>query len=1251
MITLAVLGTIATYASLAVSVASLALTAYMAFTAPGPEDGPRIGETDIQTSTYGGVIPAAWGRVRMAGNIIWADDIQEVASQESVGKGGGGSRTVYSYFGNLAVGLCEGPAVGVTRVWADKKIIFDRTGRSAIVRKYPTMDMRVHLGTPTQIVDPLIEASTGVGATSAHRGICYVVFEGLPLEDFGNRIPQLQFEIQFSTENSTTEIQLPTMFDWAVDSIYESRISGFLYFTRRHDVEFPNAVTFSLVIWDIFNEVIFKQIGNSPYKNEGIFGPLGFWCTGGIFPGDDGKVFAVGRKGDGGNKALVQINPITLDHINSWNLTDLLGSTGNLMRRANFVWSVRTQLGVDTYQLILFNGAPSSDLDVWLLFHRGLGEGGRFTPLNFLGDPVLSDPFFTHGFDFGPPNRGPVWPNTSAVDSDGNLWIAGRMDNTIDGAKGILGNRSAKLWKVQVVTTRTTGGDIKKLIPRVTEIDLAELDPTGRIHIPELMVYDAASNSLTIWGSLDPDSDFGIVQYSIESGTIINSVYYKIPPDNHFQPSNFNTGAGAGVVHSSKYSYFQNGTNSNGEIIFPKNGINGADQWTIYNAKNFTFTKDQPGPFLTGKVSQWYWYKELDWIYSWIGPGADNPSDDNPTVFERFTLNAAADKLDVVVKQIIADTDVPNSDVVTDATMADTIVEGFILGSQGRSRGAINPLGFAYFFDAVESDSKIEFRSRGVASIRTIPANDLGAKAGSGGQGDNDAFITTRQQETDVPMRVDLAYLDIERDHLRSNQHSTRSGNPTPTQFSNSVFSSALPLVMGAAQAKAITEIKLYDSWAARTAHKYQLGPKHMDLEPTDIVTVEVDKQPDTLMRVGQTQLGEAFVSRFEGITHDPEVFTTVGTGAKAALVGGVLVFQGATEAFMLDIPLLIDEHNIGGLKSGFYVAMGGQRATWTAGLILKSQAGGGGPFDLFDSSAGGHAWGFLNVALPALPDTLRPPSGSGTTMRSAHHDLLHRIDYENEIQVRIVNDEALLSSVTESTMLETNANVAVIIDPQTKDRFEIFQFVNVSVSSGIATLTGLMRGLRGTEEQARFGFAAGLKVVFLDRSVTHRKLIPLSDINTQRVYEVKTSRQTLDSAQLRWVVAQGNDLRPLSGSEVRATPLAGSRSGSTITIFWDRRSRVFGERGLEDEITEIPLGETTPVWEVDLIDDGLETVSITKTLDTGASSAPLAVGVDFTVTERTDAGYTNNEAVRVKIYQMSDEALIGRGFPRDVLI
>ncbi|HEU4806166.1 MAG TPA: hypothetical protein VFS91_10255 [Nitrobacter sp.] len=57
------------------------------------------------------------------------------------------------------------------------------------------LTFRVHRGTEDQAPDDLIVAKEGAGNAPAYRGLAYVVFERMPLAKFGNRIPQLSFEI------------------------------------------------------------------------------------------------------------------------------------------------------------------------------------------------------------------------------------------------------------------------------------------------------------------------------------------------------------------------------------------------------------------------------------------------------------------------------------------------------------------------------------------------------------------------------------------------------------------------------------------------------------------------------------------------------------------------------------------------------------------------------------------------------------------------------------------------------------------------------------------------------------------------------------------------------------------------------------------------------------------------------------------------------------------------------------------------
>jgi hypothetical protein len=57
-------------------------------------------------------------------------------------------------------------------------------------------DMRFYLGDETQTPDPLIQAVEGVDRTPAYRGLAYVMRGQLYTTPFGNRLPNLTFEVE-----------------------------------------------------------------------------------------------------------------------------------------------------------------------------------------------------------------------------------------------------------------------------------------------------------------------------------------------------------------------------------------------------------------------------------------------------------------------------------------------------------------------------------------------------------------------------------------------------------------------------------------------------------------------------------------------------------------------------------------------------------------------------------------------------------------------------------------------------------------------------------------------------------------------------------------------------------------------------------------------------------------------------------------------------------------------------------------------
>ena len=226
------------------------------------DTGARLEELHVLSSTDGASMPIVYGRVRLGGQVIWADQPIEHQINRRAGGKGGPRISERKYTLSLAIGLCEGKIDGIGRIWADGAV-FEGTLTS----------MRVYPGTETQLPDPLIETKEGSLNTPAFRGLAYVVFEDLSLEEFGNRIPQFSFEVfrtpkVLGTVNVEEQIKGVSLIPGSGEFIYatepvitnlgpgRSRTENVHSFKGRTDVEvsldnlqthLPNCKTVSLV--------------------------------------------------------------------------------------------------------------------------------------------------------------------------------------------------------------------------------------------------------------------------------------------------------------------------------------------------------------------------------------------------------------------------------------------------------------------------------------------------------------------------------------------------------------------------------------------------------------------------------------------------------------------------------------------------------------------------------------------------------------------------------------------------------------------------------------------------------------------------------------------------------------------------------------------------------------------------------------------------------------------------------------------
>ncbi|RIJ20392.1 hypothetical protein D1224_14805 [Henriciella barbarensis] len=149
----------------------------------GDVHGPRISSLHLMESREGAGLPLIYGRARVGGQVIWAARFKEKRRERSAGKGGPKIND-YSYSVSFAVAIAQGTVSRLGRVWANGEVL-----------ALSDLNYRFYRGDESQLPDPLIEVIEGTGSAPAYRGTSYIVFEDLPLDRFGNRLPQLSFEV------------------------------------------------------------------------------------------------------------------------------------------------------------------------------------------------------------------------------------------------------------------------------------------------------------------------------------------------------------------------------------------------------------------------------------------------------------------------------------------------------------------------------------------------------------------------------------------------------------------------------------------------------------------------------------------------------------------------------------------------------------------------------------------------------------------------------------------------------------------------------------------------------------------------------------------------------------------------------------------------------------------------------------------------------------------------------------------------
>jgi hypothetical protein len=228
-------------------------------------------------AVYGQTIPLIFGSIKINGKIIWSDQIKEIQSASTETKYFNNSsreKSLYhttncEYYLSFALAICEGTIAELTRVWANNELI-----------NLGAYKFRLYLGTEEQMPDPLIIANIGPQAP-AFRGLSYIVFEDLPLEDFDHSVPNFSFEVLRKANisiNSSVEdlvkaiVMIPGSGEFVYDTIIQSKIISNCY-----DMVIAKKIINSHNYYNIANSVHSLNQLNTACSNIEWIAPVACW--------------------------------------------------------------------------------------------------------------------------------------------------------------------------------------------------------------------------------------------------------------------------------------------------------------------------------------------------------------------------------------------------------------------------------------------------------------------------------------------------------------------------------------------------------------------------------------------------------------------------------------------------------------------------------------------------------------------------------------------------------------------------------------------------------------------------------------------------------------------------------------------------------------------------------------------------------------------------------------------------------------
>ena len=534
------------------------------------------------------------------------------------------------------------------------------------------------------------------------------------------------------------------------------------------------------------------------------------------------------------------------------------------------------------------------------------------------------------------------------------------------------------------------------------------------------------------------------------------------------------------------------------------------------------------------------------------------------------------------------------------------LVKGYYIDRVTAVRDIIASLMTGFQFDAFESEGKIKFALKATTSLTALSSDDFVST-----ESDVTGFTVTRAQDTELPKRVIVDFIDADNDYelssLDAKRHQTTNVETSSIQ---------LPQSLAPSYVRGLADSILHQAWVARERGVVNLPPSMFKLDPGDGITFPIGENG----KVGQGRIqsienGEFREVSFNGFDLSLYQLPVYPQQVKSSVVTRV---PGFPELIVLDIPLYSGDE-----PSHWSPRLATYASPWPGTVTVYRDE---------DPDASNEDWVLgRGLNLENVMGTLVNDVGTGKTGAWLRNQT---------ITVNLLG--GTLPSADSDIRVLNGANVCAMQNDQ--GHWEIFQYKTATLNSdGHYVLSNLIRGQLGTEwVMNESTFSTGNAFVLLENQFSINPAtapyLPLTagdrgaehNLRFGSAYKsVDDDTAYLETSFTHEAMAQ----KPYAPAQLKAKWRLSVNND--IALSWFRRTRFDGDPW---ELASVPLNEEAEEYELEIL-NGLTVVREVTGLSSPAYTYTDAMQV-------ADFGSAQINSIKIRVYQMSSS--VGRGLPAE---